>query len=61
MNNTSKEHFLMDENSDFFYLLNGEGRREPIVLHTNVTVDISLNFVMSVTIVQSFSYIQKKS
>ena len=35
--------------------------REPIVLHGNVTVDISLNFLMGVTTVQSFSSIQKKS
>ena len=50
---------LEGENSDFIFWM--ERAWSPLCYHGNVTVKISWDFVVSVTTVQSFSSIQKKS
>jgi len=50
---------LKGENSDFIFWM--ERAWSPLCCHGNVRVEISWNFVVSVTTVQSFSSIQKQS
>ena len=50
---------LKGENSDFIFWM--ERAWSPLCCHGNVRVEISWNFVVSATTVQSFSSIQKKS
>ena len=58
LNEQQEQITVLEGGKLWFYPLIGEGT---LWCHGNVTVDISWNFVMSKTAVQSFSSIQKKS
>ena len=55
----SKWHFLKEGNSEFTLCM--ERAYSPLCCHGNLTVDMSWNFVMSITTVHSFSFKQKKA